>query len=82
MARLALQVAQRCEEAIHIVPILLDYAQPYPPWGSEVKVFIAAPLSTRNYDVTRPKSVAQQLTNDLFRALQQLQEGRSLLCLA
>ncbi|WP_233838564.1 lysophospholipid acyltransferase family protein [Thermosynechococcus sichuanensis] len=82
LARLALQAAQRCEEAIQIVPILLDYAQPYPQWGSEVKVLIGAPLSTRNYDVTRPKSVAQQLTNDLFRALQQLQEGRSLLCLA
>lgn len=82
LARLALQAAQRCEEAIQIVPILLDYAQPYPQWGSEVKVLIGAPLSTRNYDVTRPKSVAQQLTNDLFRTLQQLQEGRSLLCLA
>lgn len=82
LARLALQAAQRCEEAIQIVPILLDYAQPYPQWGSEVKVLIGAPLSTRNYDVTRPKSAAQQLTNDLFRALQQLQEGRSLLCFA
>ncbi len=82
LARLALQAAQRCEEAIQIVPILLDYAQPYPQWGSEVKVIIGAPLSTGNYDVTRPKSAAQELTSDLLRALQQLQEGRSLLCLA
>lgn len=82
LARLALQAAQRCAEAIQIVPILLDYAQPYPQWGSEVKVIIGAPLSTGNYDVSRPKSAAQQLTSDLLRALQQLQEGRSLLCLA
>lgn len=82
LARLALQAAQRCQEAIQILPILLDYAQPYPQWGSEVKVIIGAPLSTGNYDVTHPKSAAQELTSDLLRALQQLQEGRSLLCLA
>ncbi|WNC87123.1 lysophospholipid acyltransferase family protein [Thermosynechococcus sp. QKsg1] len=82
LARLALQAAQRCEQAIKIVPILLDYAQPYPRWQSDVKVAIGAPLSTDNYDLTRPKHTAPQLTRDLFRALQQLQEGRSLLCLA
>ncbi|HIK24779.1 MAG: lysophospholipid acyltransferase family protein [Thermosynechococcus sp. Uc] len=81
LARLALQAARRCEEAIQIVPILLDYAQPYPQWGSDVKVIIGAPLSTGNYDLICPKSAAQQLIGDLFGALQQLQEGRSLLCL-
>ncbi|BAY52170.1 lysophospholipid acyltransferase family protein [Thermosynechococcus vestitus] len=82
LARLALQAAQRCEQAIQILPILLDYAQPYPQWGSAVKVIIGAPLSTDNYDASRPKSAAQQLTSDLFRRLQQLQGGRSPLCFA
>ncbi|URR35233.1 1-acyl-sn-glycerol-3-phosphate acyltransferase [Thermosynechococcus sp. HN-54] len=82
LARLALQAAQRCEEAIKIVPILLEYAQPYPRWRSDVKVVIGAPLSTHHYDLSRPKQAAPQLTRDLLRALQQLQEGRSLLCFA
>ncbi len=79
LARLALQAAQR-GTAVRIVPILLSYSQPYPRWGSHVKVIIGSPLSTENYALNQPKVAAQRLTGDLFRALQQLQSPHPQLC--
>ncbi|MCH9055361.1 1-acyl-sn-glycerol-3-phosphate acyltransferase [Synechococcus sp. PCC 6716] len=79
LARLAFQAAQRCT-AVTIVPILLTYSQPYPRWSSHVNVVIGAPLTTANYPLDQPKLSAQQLTADLFAALQRLQHPQRHLC--
>lgn len=79
LARLALQAARQ-GTAVSIVPMLLTYSQPYPRWGSEVKVAIGAPLTTANYSLAQPKLSAQQLTADLLATLQRLQHPPRQLC--
>lgn len=73
LARLAVQ-AETSQPGLNIkvVPIHIEYDQPYPQWRSRVKIDIGQPLSVTDY-IQGGKQGAQQLTSDLevsFKALQ------------
>lgn len=77
LARLALQAElSQPGLGVQIVPISLDYEQPYPEWGCDVTIRIGQPLRVSNYcqpecrDVT--KQNARRLTQALASALQDL----------
>lgn len=75
LARLALQATlARGQADLKIIPIALQYSQPFPHQGDTVKVAIGEPLQMTNYDCSRGKQVAQQITTDLKAALTQLQQ--------
>jgi 1-acyl-sn-glycerol-3-phosphate acyltransferase len=55
-----------------IVPIAINYSQPYPNWGTDVSIHIGSPLSVADYLTGAAKQDAKQLTADLKEALQTL----------
>lgn len=73
LARIALQAAaSRPGLDMKIVPIHLQYDEPFPKWGCKVKIQIGQPLEVAAYNEGNAKQKAQQLTQDLENSLQQL----------
>ena len=78
LARLALQV----EDAdpllgVQVVPIDLNYSDPFPSWGTTVNVSIGCPLKVKDYyqsseSAAVVKDGAKRLTADLAQALFEL----------
>ncbi|WP_414527091.1 lysophospholipid acyltransferase family protein [Nodularia chucula] len=59
---------------IKILPVSINYSQPYPQWGTGVKMSIGKPLNVLDYCQGKIKENAQNLTSDLELVLQQLSE--------
>lgn len=75
VALLALQAQVKSQVGdVKIVPIGIDYSQPYPNWGTDVRVKIGKPLNVGAYDTATLKKSSQQLTNDLQAALESIHE--------
>ena len=67
-------------EEVKILPVSVRYSQPYPSWGTEVKVDIGSPLSASQYLGTSLRQSSQQLTKDLQKSLCGLYEIEDNLC--
>jgi 1-acyl-sn-glycerol-3-phosphate acyltransferase len=77
MARIALQAeASKPEQGLKIVPISIHYSSPVPHWRCEATVKIGSPLTVANYCTKSTKKSAQQLTNDLEKAMKEVDGGR------
>ncbi|PSN17787.1 1-acyl-sn-glycerol-3-phosphate acyltransferase [filamentous cyanobacterium CCP5] len=81
LARLALQAESTSPNlGIQIVPITLDYSDPYVGWGSDVQVTIGQPLLASRYveddDGESLKANAKDLTQALQTALESLDSAR------
>ncbi|HEY9630169.1 MAG TPA: lysophospholipid acyltransferase family protein [Coleofasciculaceae cyanobacterium] len=75
LARMALQAeASKPDLGIKVVPIHLEYSQPFPKWGCKVNIAIGKPLEVQTYRQGSVKQSAQRLTDDLETALRQLGE--------
>lgn len=74
LARLALQAeSSQPGLGIRVVPIYLEYSEPYPQWGSEVSIRIGKPIFVADYyRQGSTKESARQLTADLTLALKRL----------
>lgn len=73
MARIALQAASsQPEHDLKIVPITIRYSSPVPHWGCDVEVKIGDPLNVASYCTKSAKKSAQKLTNDLEKAMREL----------
>ncbi|KYC37554.1 glycerol acyltransferase [Scytonema hofmannii PCC 7110] len=57
---------------VKIVPITIQYSQPYPTWGTDATVRIGCPIEVANYTKESVKQEAKRLTTDLTKALQKL----------
>lgn len=80
IGRIALEVkAQQPTSDLKILPISLRYSQPYPSWKTDVTVTIGATLSLANYGTERMKSSSEQLTQDLYQILVNLNQASSTL---
>ncbi|MDZ8083683.1 MAG: lysophospholipid acyltransferase family protein [Nostoc sp. SerVER01] len=73
IARLALS-AESSDAAlgVKIIPISINYGQPYPNWGTDVTIHIGCPMRVKDYIRGSIKQDAKSLTADLAKALQQL----------
>ncbi len=77
MARIALQVeSSRPDLGLKIVPISIRYSELVPRWRCDVEVIIGSPINVADYCTKSPKKAAQQLTNDLEKALIDLGEQK------
>jgi 1-acyl-sn-glycerol-3-phosphate acyltransferase len=72
-ARLALTAeSSHPELGIRIVPIGINYSQPYPNWGTDVSIHIGSAIAVADYTNGCVKRDAKRLTSDLGHALQEL----------
>jgi 1-acyl-sn-glycerol-3-phosphate acyltransferase len=72
LARLALQAeTSHPGLGIKVVPIKIDYSDPYPHWGSQVKIRISQPLLVSDYLQIPTKQSAQQMLIDLAAVFQE-----------
>ncbi|BAB76570.1 lysophospholipid acyltransferase family protein [Anabaena sp. FACHB-709] len=57
---------------VKILPISINYSQPYPCWGTDVSIHIGSPINVQDYTKGKVKQNAKRLTEDLARDLQSL----------
>ena len=75
VALIALQAASnQLKQKVKILPVSVRYSQPYPSWGTDVKVDIGAPLTVKEYLSTSLRQSSQKLTAALQESLQNLYE--------
>ncbi|MBR8834673.1 MAG: 1-acyl-sn-glycerol-3-phosphate acyltransferase [Stigonema ocellatum SAG 48.90 = DSM 106950] len=60
-----------------VIPISINYSQPYPNWGTDVSIHIGSPILVADYTKKSLKQDAKRLTADLAKALQQLSQHES-----
>jgi 1-acyl-sn-glycerol-3-phosphate acyltransferase len=75
LARMALQASKGGETNVKIVPVGIYYdRQPDVPWGTSIKIRVAQPLETQDYQALATKVGANQLMDDLMQSLTQIQD--------
>ncbi|RCJ21116.1 glycerol acyltransferase [Nostoc minutum NIES-26] len=57
---------------VKILPIGINYSQPYPNWGTDVNIHIGNAINVADYTNGSVKQNAKRLTEDLAKVLQQL----------
>jgi 1-acyl-sn-glycerol-3-phosphate acyltransferase len=62
---------------VKIVPISIDYSQPYPSWGTDVSIHIGKPINVVDYLSGCLKQDAKHLMVDISNALQELNHPES-----
>ncbi|MDJ0775711.1 MAG: 1-acyl-sn-glycerol-3-phosphate acyltransferase [Mastigocoleus sp. MO_167.B18] len=62
---------------IKIVPIAINYSQPYPSWGDDASINIGKPIQVKDFISDCIKKDAKCLTSKLLSRLQQLDERES-----
>lgn len=62
---------------VKIVPIAINYSQPYPSWGDDASINIGKPIQVRDFIGDCIKKDAKRLTSKLLSRLQQLDERQS-----
>ncbi|MCC5629903.1 1-acyl-sn-glycerol-3-phosphate acyltransferase [Nostoc sphaeroides CHAB 2801] len=73
IARLALSAeSSHSGLGVKIIPIGINYSQPYPNWGTDVSIDIGSPIKVADYMSGCIKQDAKSITADLAKALQQL----------
>ena len=73
IARLALSAESNDSGlGVKIIPIGINYSQPYPNWGTDVSIHIGSPIRVADYMHGCIKQDAKNMTADLAKALQQL----------
>ncbi|MEH2054235.1 lysophospholipid acyltransferase family protein [Nostoc sp.] len=73
IARLALNAeSSHSGLGVKIIPIGINYSQPYPNWGTDVSIDIGSPIRVTDYMSGCIKQDAKSITADLAKALQQL----------
>ncbi|MGH8001646.1 MAG: lysophospholipid acyltransferase family protein [Brasilonema sp.] len=73
IARLALSTESNHPGlGIKIVPISINYSEPYPTWGTDVSIHIGSAIEVANYTKGSLKQDAKRLTGDLAIGLQKL----------
>ena len=73
VALIALQAeTDKSERKVKILPVGIRYNQPYPNWGTEVKVDIGVPLTVTDYLEGSLRKSSQKLTVALEESLKKL----------
>ena len=76
VALIALQATvEKSDRKVKILPVSIRYSQPYPSWGTDVKVDIGIPINVADYLSDSLRQSSQSLTNELQKSLQQLHKN-------
>ena len=72
-ALIALQAqTDRPEKEVKILPVTIRYTQPYPSWGTKIKVNIGSPLKVSEHLDKSVRQSSRKLTSALQESLQEL----------
>jgi 1-acyl-sn-glycerol-3-phosphate acyltransferase len=63
------------DRRVKILPVGIRYSQPYPTWGSNVRVDIGVPLTVKEYYGKSLRQSSQKLTAALQESLEKLYEA-------
>jgi len=75
VASIALQAeTDKSERRVKILPVGIRYSQPYPTWGTDVRVDIGSSLTVREYQGKSLRQSSQRLTAALQKSLEELYE--------
>jgi 1-acyl-sn-glycerol-3-phosphate acyltransferase len=75
VAAIALQAeTDKLTRGVKILPVGIRYSQPYPTWGSDVRVDIGVPLTVKEYYGKSLRQSSQKLTAALQESLEKLYE--------
>ncbi|MBW4533921.1 MAG: 1-acyl-sn-glycerol-3-phosphate acyltransferase [Pleurocapsa minor HA4230-MV1] len=75
VAAIALQAeTDKLTRGVKILPVGIRYSQPYPTWGSDVRVDIGVPLTVKKYYGKSLRQSSQKLTAALQESLEKLYE--------
>lgn len=78
VARIALEVeSQQPGCGMKILPVAIEYSQPFPSWGTDVTVNIGSPLDVATYDITTMKRSSEKLTQDIESDLKEIFQSQS-----
>ena len=73
VAAIALQAKiDKSKRGVKILPVGIRYSQPFPSWGTDVRVDIGSPLTVSDYLGKSLRQSSQKLTTALQESLQQL----------
>ena len=76
VASIALQAeTDKSERRVKILPVGIRYSQPYPTWGTDVRVDIGASLTVEEYQSKSSRQSSQRLTAALQKSLEELYES-------
>lgn len=76
VARIALDVVrEKSGTEVNILPVSVQYSDPYPSWGANIKVDIGVPLNAAEYLEDSVRRSSQKLTEALETKLRQLYES-------
>ncbi|MEY4519443.1 MAG: hypothetical protein RLZZ499_2043 [Cyanobacteriota bacterium] len=76
VAAIALQAeTDKLTRGVKILPVGIRYSQPYPTWGSDVRVDIGVPLTVKEYYGKSLRQSSQKLTAALQESLEKLYEA-------
>ncbi|MEO0015450.1 MAG: hypothetical protein RLZZ535_3839 [Cyanobacteriota bacterium] len=76
VAAIALQAeTDKLTRGVKILPVGIRYSQPYPTWGSDVRVDIGVPLTVKEYYGKSLRQSSQKLTAALQKSLEKLYEA-------
>jgi 1-acyl-sn-glycerol-3-phosphate acyltransferase len=76
VAAIALQAeTDKLDRRVKILPVGIRYSQPYPTWGSNVRVDIGVPLTVKEYYGKSLRQSSQKLTAALQESLEKLYEA-------
>lgn len=76
VAAIALQAeTNEWGRGVKILPMSIRYSQPYPTWGSDIRVDIGSPLAVGEYAGKSLRQSSQKLTIALQESLKKLYEG-------
>lgn len=62
---------------VKVIPISINYSQPYPNWGTDVSINIGTAINVADYTNGAAKPNAKRLTEDLAKVLRQLSHQES-----
>jgi 1-acyl-sn-glycerol-3-phosphate acyltransferase len=62
---------------VKILPVSINYSQPYPHWGTNVNIHVGSAINVADYTNGKVKHNAKRLTEDLAKVLQQLSHQES-----
>lgn len=73
IARLALSAESHHPGlGVKILPVSINYSEPYPSWGTDVSIHIGSAIHVQDYINGKVKQNAKRLTEDLTKSLQKL----------
>lgn len=75
VARIALEVDEKYPDCgIKILPVSINYSQPYPSWGTDINMSIGKALEVSQYRDGDIKKNSQKLSKDLANTLKDLNQ--------